>query len=182
MTNTEDDALVAASLSGNTKAFVELIKRYDNATRATAYATVGPNGPFEDALQEGLLKAYRSLTTYRIGTNFRGWLCRIVHNAAIDQVRQFTKVTPISDGFDFLQPPTPPIDDRVIDQLTLRNAVDALPQKQREVLMLVDVEGFDYDTTAEILNAPVGTIASRLNSARTALRLTLSESHKDDVR
>ena len=182
MTDATDDTLVAASLAGDTGAFVELVKRHDRATRAAAHAAIGPNGPLDDALQEGLLKAYKSLASYRTGTNFRGWLCRVVRNAALDQARQMKRVTPMGDRTKFLQSPTPSIDNNIVNRLALRNAISTLPPKQREVLILIDVEGFDYGSAAEMLDIPVGTIASRLNSARGTLRIALAESHKDNVR
>ena len=70
-TEPSDDTLVAASLNGDAKAFVQLVKRHDKATRGTVFATVGLNGPFDDALQEGLLKAYRSLRSYKQGRWFQ---------------------------------------------------------------------------------------------------------------
>ena len=81
-----------------------------------------------------------------------------------------------------LMPETPITgENRIVMQMDVRIALDSLPEKQRTVIMLVDVEGFDYDTAAQILNIPNGTVASRVNTARAALR-TAFASRQDEAR
>lgn len=173
-----DQQLIEATLAGDRPAFVELVKRHDAATRSVAFSTVGPNGPIEDVLQEGLLKAYRSLHTFRDSTNFRSWLCKIVHNAAIDLVRRDKKVTPIDSAEPVAV--TPELSNEIIDRLNLIAALERLPMHYRAAVMLVDVEGFDYETAAAMLGVPRGTIASRINKAHKTLREYLSVMNKDN--
>jgi RNA polymerase sigma-70 factor (ECF subfamily) len=171
--STDDLDLVRAALTGDRQAFVVLVKRYDADTRAVAYATAGPHGPFEDAMQEALIKAYRSLGTFRQGTNFRAWLCRIVHNAAIDQIRRTKKLVPMADVEP--TPSTADIGTHVATSIDVAHALQLLPDHLRAAVMLVDVEGYDYPAAADVLGIPRGTVASRVSKARSELRKTLSK-------
>lgn len=175
-----DDDLVAACLAGDTSSFTQLVRNHERLLRTVAYSVLGDQTGMEDAMQEGLVKAYRSLRSYRLGTDFRSWLCKIVRNAALDEGRKRTRrpVTELTDDVSSRQA----VDQDVTQRLDLEAAILALPEKQRSAFLLVDSEGFDYASAAAILEIPEGTVASRVNAARAALRLSLGSVNEDEIR
>jgi RNA polymerase sigma-70 factor, ECF subfamily len=123
-------------------------------------------------LQEAYTKAFVAWHKFRGDSSFRTWLFRIVHNAAIDEVRKQKNVVSIDEHI--AEPETTPVD--VAAHLDIDRALAQLPMAQRTAVVLVDGEGFDYATAAEILGVPLGTVASRVHQARTTLRRLLQSS------
>ncbi|HBZ70672.1 MAG TPA: RNA polymerase subunit sigma-24 [Deltaproteobacteria bacterium] len=148
----------------------------------------------EDLVQEAMLKAWRSFDTFREGTNARAWLHRILMNAYIDQYRRHARTPELLQdeiGDAYLSAgaregpalsaegnPEAHVLDRMMDD-EVRESLDALPVGFRAAVVLVDVEGFSYKETAEILGVPVGTVMSRLYRGRRALKRRLAEFARD---
>jgi RNA polymerase sigma-70 factor (ECF subfamily) len=117
-------------------------------------------------------KGLRNLSGFTPGTRLDSWLFRIMRNACIDHYRAARPVVAINDadaagvlmGDDGRR-----TTEARLDLGRVRAAIDRLPQEQREVLILVCVEGLKYRETAEALDIPLGTVMSRLARARTAL-------------
>lgn len=137
----------------------------------------------EDLVQETLLKAWRSLDSFREGTNSRGWLTAILVNSYRDRYRK-QKQAPQTASLEAIGldrrdeahetgiAAAPPLEDAVlIEQLSgpVLRAIKTLPPHYREALLLVDLEGFTYRETAEILGTLTGTVMSRLHRARKQL-------------
>ncbi len=142
----------------------------------------------EDLVQETMLKAYRSWDRYELGTNARAWLLTILRNAFIGQhrrrKRQGRHMTNLSDvdetvdGEGLSQEET---ERRFLGRLTetrVAEAIQALPAKFREALVLRSLEGMSYEEVASGMGVPVGTVKSRLARARRTLRRDL---HDDRV-
>ncbi len=136
----------------------------------------------EDLVQDTILKAFRSWSNYRPGTNARAWLFTILRNTLISQYRRrrhHAENVDISevDGytvFDEVRAPDP--DERFFAQLVdgeVIQAIDSLPGDYREVLMLSDVEELTYEEIADIVEVPIGTVKSRLHRARRLLQRLL---------
>jgi RNA polymerase sigma-70 factor (ECF subfamily) len=175
-----DDELVAACIQGDRQCFPRLVRNHERLLRTVAYSITGDKTAMEDAMQEGLFKAHKSLGSYHPGSDFRSWLCKIVRNAALDEVRK-RKRRPVSLLTQDVAS-TDAIDETVSRRLDIEAAVFRLPEKQRSALLLVDTLGFDYATAAAMLDVPAGTVASRVNTARASLRTTLTSVNKDDER
>ena len=136
----------------------------------------------EDLTQETMLKAYRSWSQYREGTNARAWLLTILRNTFINEYRRTRRQGPTVDVtevesftvFHDVQEVDPEgrFFDNIVDDDVLR-AIDALPEEFRETLVLSDIEGLPYAEIAEITEVPVGTVKSRLFRARQALQKQL---------
>ena len=163
--------------AGDLDAFVQLISLHDRALRALAYRLLGDPRRMGDALQEAYLKAFRSLRGFEGRSAFGSWLYRIVYNVCMDQLRRRR-----SDGRSFsigeadgIPDPMPDPGDVVAQRLDLAAALASLPLELRATVLLVDAEGMDYQTAAEVLGIPVGTVRSRLVRARGLLRRALSE-------
>jgi len=132
----------------------------------------------EDILQEVFLQAWKSFDAYEKGTNCRAWLYKILF-FKVKHYRRSAKIqakyfqADDDEGTLFGQAAAPiDVPQHLTDEKILR-AVDALPEKFRAVILLADVEDFDYKEVAQILNVPLGTVMSRLSRARQKLRKSL---------
>jgi RNA polymerase sigma-70 factor (ECF subfamily) len=137
----------------------------------------------EDWVQDAFLKAYRGWHTYRPGSNIRAWLLTILRNTIISHRRRTRRLEPVdftnAERYSFyeqLQEADPEgrflaglVSDQVVAALT------RLPEKQREAVVLSDMEGLSYAETAEVLEVPVGTVKSRLFRGRRTLQAELYE-------
>ncbi len=168
-----DRALLAAHLAGDTAAFGELVLRHRDRLWAVALRTTGEREEAADALQEAMVKAYRSAASYRGDAMVTTWLHRIVVNAALDRLRRraVRATVPLPDQAD-LRDPSDPIADRET-AMEIEAALAALPPDQRAALVLVDVHGLAVADAAEVLGVPVGTVKSRCSRGRARLAVTL---------
>jgi RNA polymerase sigma-70 factor (ECF subfamily) len=148
--------------------FDELVRRHAGAVTAYARAIARDRWQAEDAVQETFLRAWKYLDSFDRRGSFEGWLIRICRNAVIDlAARDTTLDDPLSSQRD--QPVAPDHRSEVHDLL------GRLPLPQREVLVLCGMFGYDYDSAAQILDVPVGTIRSRLSRARAGLAELLDD-------
>jgi RNA polymerase sigma-70 factor, ECF subfamily len=131
----------------------------------------------EDLVQETYAKALKGFSSFRLGTNFRAWMFRILRNTFLTS-RIGLKVTmTLSLDSDEEAPelaaegdtPETILIERSNRQL-VQSAIDELPVYFREVLLLCDVEEMSYQEIAETLSIPIGTVMSRLSRARKTLR------------
>jgi RNA polymerase sigma-70 factor (ECF subfamily) len=118
----------------------------------------------EDLVQETLLRAWRSFHQFRTGTSARAWLYRILVNAFHEQARKI-RAPLVLAPFKNLS-----VSSSTLEKLEMAQALDALPEDHRTVLLLGVVEGFTCREVSEILLVPIGTVMSRLSRAREALR------------
>lgn len=123
----------------------------------------------EDLVQATCLRAIERAAQFRPGTRLDHWLLAILHSIWIDEVR----ARKVRAGQGFADPETELVvnsdaEDRVFANEVLAR-IDALPEAQRTVIFLVYVEGFSYREAADMLMIPIGTIMSRLASARSRL-------------
>jgi len=171
--SSERDFVVAAQ-RGDERAFGELVRRHQRRAYAVARAIVLTHEDAEDAVQEGFLHAYRALDRFRSDQPFGAWLNRIIANAALDLVRR-RKVRDADELPDSLALPFR--DPGESDELRrrLQAALAELPDRQRAVIVLHDVEGFTHGEIGAMLGIPEGTARSDLHHARAALRRMLKD-------
>jgi RNA polymerase sigma-70 factor (ECF subfamily) len=139
-----------------------------------------------DACQEAFLKAYQALSQYR-GGSFKSWLMRIVTNTCYDQLRYRSRrptnsledmtENPGQESIKLVNGSERPEEQVLRAELNhlLQFGISHLPEDQRLVLVLSDVQGFSYQEIAEIIEQPLGTVKSRLSRARRRLRDFLLE-------
>lgn len=170
-----DPVVLAAAVRGDAEAFINVMRHYDRRLRIVAYHVLGDRQLMDDVLQEVTMRVYRSLSAFRGESSLGTWLCRITYRACCDAVTRADRVVPLPPE-DMPEPRHTEIDpaDALAVREALATALAALPAEQRLAVLLVDREGYDYATTAEILGVPMGTIASRLYAARLTLRRRLS--------
>jgi RNA polymerase sigma-70 factor, ECF subfamily len=128
----------------------------------------------DDLVQECLTRAIAKLHTWTPGTNLRAWLFVILKNCHINEVRRQRPSSEIPADHPMLR--VPANQDAHISLLEVRDAFLRLSEEHREVLLLVAIEGLQYEEAAAILGVPLGTVRSRLSRARQALRDALGES------
>ncbi len=183
MASDETD-LITRSQSGDVQAFNMLVERYQNRIYGLAYRMLGDADSAADAAQDTFLSAYKNIKRYR-GGSFGGWLLRIATNTCYDQLRVRKRRPQTSlDEFDqdsedaprqFTDPGEAPDDRTMRDELAreLERQIQALPDDQRIVVVMSDVQGYSYDEIVAATGWPLGTVKSRLSRARVQLRSVL---------
>jgi RNA polymerase sigma-70 factor (ECF subfamily) len=156
------------------RAFTRLILEHDERLRSLAYRLLGDRDLMDDVLQEVYTKGYAALPAFRRRSSAGTWLYRITYTTCIDVLRKQRRFSALPDELLQDVPDTAPDPaDELAERERLSVALAALPPEQRAAVLLVDREGFDYKTVAEILDIPFGTAASRVSAARHALRRAL---------
>lgn len=148
----------------------ESIEQHIPSLRRYARALTGNSEHADDLVQDVCERAWRRLNLWRGEGSLRAWLFTIMHNLNINQYqyRQRRPTQPVSHEDQFgAQPPGQELS---LELARTRDALARLPTNQREVLLLVVLEGMSYEETAQALNIPAGTVMSRLHRARERLR------------
>ncbi|MBX6330214.1 MAG: sigma-70 family RNA polymerase sigma factor [Gemmatimonadaceae bacterium] len=151
-----------------------------------ASALAGNAADADDLVQETFLRAYRHWHTFTLGTNCRRWLVTICRHALLEQRTRASRST-VADDEELESLAAAQLHntakaagvDDMFDRLDLgpaiARAIDELESHYRQVVILVDVEGFAYEEVAESLDVPIGTVRSRLYRARRLLQAALIE-------
>lgn len=166
---TDERALVLAAQRGEREAFSQLVRTHQRRAYAVARAIVVNHEDAEDAVQEAFLHAYRALDRFLPDQAFGAWLHRIVANAALD----ITRRRKVRDADELPETVASPFRDPAEGselRRRLTEALGALPERQRSVIVLHDVEGFKHSEIGEMLGIPEGTARSDLHYARSQLR------------
>ena len=176
-----DDRLIDASLAGDSLAYGQLVTRYQDRLRNTLRNLTGSTEEAEDVAQEAFVQAYLKLDSFQRTAQFFTWLYRIAFNLAVSRNRKkrprvsFTAAQeagapdPVAEGY---APDAATLADE--RSALLHEAVAKLPEDYRQVLVLREFEGCDYQRIAEVLELPIGTVRSRLFRARAQLRERLA--------
>lgn len=178
-------ALVLRAQSGDRQAFGELVSRY---MRRAYYVALGLVGSHEDALdlsQEAFIRAYRARASIDPDRPFYAWLYQIVRRLCFNHIRdrrtrrrKLEEATPwLADVVGTTAASTDParFTERAELRALLEAAIELLPEREREVLVLREFEGLKYREIADLLGIPIGTVMSRLYTARRNLAEQLGE-------
>jgi RNA polymerase sigma-70 factor (ECF subfamily) len=135
-----------------------------------AFSLAGNRHQAEDLVQDCAVRALAARNTPRDERAYRSWLFQILRNAFLDQVRH-KKVAMAATDDDNFAPETEywQGDERFITILTVKIGMEKLPQRQREIIALIDIVGLSYAETAQFLEVPIGTVMSRISRARRML-------------
>jgi RNA polymerase sigma-70 factor (ECF subfamily) len=164
--------LVHHAQHGDRSAFAELVRRYHTNVIGVVYRLCGDPDLAEDAAQEAFVRAWLNLNTYRPLTPWRNWLYRIAVNAALDMLRRERSTLALDDAPPLHSDSPDPhaaLEQKEREDL-VRRAILTLPPASRAVLVLREYGGLSYREIAEALDIPLGTVMSRLSSARQHLR------------
>jgi len=166
------------------KEFAELIEPHLSSLYNTALRMTHNQHDAEDLVQDTLYKAYRALEQFQKNTNFRAWIFRILVNTFItsyrkavrepqkvsyDDMEEFFLYKRLDETVAMQEVPKEEFLENLFDD-DVKEALDNLPYQFRLVVLLCDVEGFSYNEIAEIIDAPLGTVMSRLYRGRKLLQ------------
>jgi RNA polymerase sigma factor (sigma-70 family) len=176
-----DSELVTAFLLGERAGFEALVDRHRPRLRALAFALLGDREDPEDVVQEALLRAYLGLASLREPARFRSWVSAIVVNVARMRLRRprresasLEDLAGTGASLSWAEGPAP--EEAVeLEELArvVREALEALPRPQREVVVLHYVDGLSCREIAARLGESAGTVRVRLHRARARLRKLL---------
>ncbi len=183
----DDRAVVEAVLRGQQHQFADLVGRYQSQIVNYVCRMLGNYEDAVDLSQDVFLKAYSALGSYRPQYPFAAWLFRIARNAAIDEIRKRRLLTVSLDApveFDDgstgrevesmgLDPEDSYLGLEFADRVS--TAINELPEKYREPIVLRHAAELSYEEIAEALELPLGTVKTRIFRARDALRKSLGD-------
>jgi RNA polymerase sigma-70 factor (ECF subfamily) len=171
-----DLQIVREVLDGKTDRFRELVTRYQNMVAGIAWRSGCKREDVEDVVSEVLLKVYRNLHQYRPDHAFSTWLYKLTANHVVDRSRRMKKERgrtempeQVTDGAPGAAE-TIETDER---HALVREALQHVDPRYREVMHLVYVEGLKVEETARVLGTPEGTVKTRLMRGREALKKIL---------
>ncbi len=177
----EDTELIQQALTGNQSAFSRLRQKYHDAIYNLIYRMIREKDEVEDLTQEAFIKAFGSLASFNDEFAFSTWLYKIATNNCIDHIRRkklqtFSIDKPIESkesDFSFELPDTndEPDEEMIARQrkILLDDAINSLPPKYRQVIVMRHQEEMEYQEIARILKLPLGTVKAHIFRAREIL-------------
>jgi RNA polymerase sigma-70 factor, ECF subfamily len=170
-----ETSLIEAVRAGHAAAFDALVGQHMRSALAVAYRVLGHRQDAEDVVQEGFLAALVKIETFERGRPFRPWLLRIVANRAINlrKARSLRRVEPIPAGVVSGEESPAKAAERGELRRELTRALAQLPEQQRWVVELFEIDGFSGAEIADMLDMPEGTVRWQLHEARQTLRKVL---------
>ena len=175
----DEHDLISRSKSGDVEAFNLLVEQYQRLVYNLALRMLGSAEAAEDASQDTFLSVYRAIGGFR-GGSFKSWVLRIAANSCHDKLRVARRYRVVSLDTLMLDPDDLPEsnNNESPEDYALRRELGRflseglthLPEDQRLVVVLSDVQGLSYEEVAQVAGCSLGTVKSRLNRGRTRLR------------
>ena len=190
-----DYELIRSIQLGKKELFNQLVQRYERALYNFGLKMCGDPRDAEDVIQETFLNVFRYIDDFRHETKFKNWLYRIATSTCIKKRRKskfaperelsIEEFLPQDEAMVDQEPPTwatMPLEQVLNEELnrTLKKAIVEIPENYRVVLVLRDIEGFNTEESAQILNLTPANIKVRLHRARLFLREKLKTYFKDE--
>lgn len=173
----DDDQLIDDALGGNSMAFGQLVLKYQDRLFNSIAHVIGSPDDAREVVQDAFVRAFVKLETFHRTSAFYTWLYRIAFNAAVSRIRRDRPRLSVEEARE--RTGHEPVDsgpapgERLEQQelaCQVRAALATLSEEYRAVVVLREMDGCCYDTIAEMLDLPVGTVRSRLHRARMQLR------------
>ena len=192
--NNETGVLIARAQAHDMVAFEELVRTYQNRVYGLCRQLTGNGHEAEDLAQEAFLRAYRAIGNFRHEADFGTWLHRITVNVWLNSRRKKSNeqvVVSLDETYrdddgggsrydvpDNTADPQLALETGELREL-VRKALMALSEEHRAVLLLREMEGYSYEEVADMLGCSLGTVKSRLNRARLAMKRVVIEMSRD---
>jgi len=173
-TEVPDADLVARVLNGDDTAYAALVLRHQDVIYRHARGMGLDHDTSLDLVQDAFVKAYDRLANCRDGGSYRAWLFRICRNLCLDELRNVRRLAvPMSmiENAEDMEDPRLTEDEMT---LTLRTALDRLPQALRQAFLLKHDAGYTYEEVADITESSPSAVKMRVHRAREALRSFLT--------
>jgi RNA polymerase sigma-70 factor, ECF subfamily len=178
----DDALLIEQALAGKSAAFGQLVQKYQDRLYNTVVHVTGCAEDARDVVQEAFVQAYLKLETFQRTCAFYTWLYRIAFNIAashrrrrrplvsVEHTRELTGEEPLD-----LRPGPEHRLEQAERCRQVREAIATLSEEHRAIVVLREIDGCCYETIAEVLDLPIGTVRSRLHRARLQLREQLRQ-------
>lgn len=180
--NDADEAvLIAAAKGGDARAFETLLHRHESRVFRVLRLLGVPRSDREDVAQEVFLRLFRGLSGFRAGRPFASWVYKIAANASHDwraRAARGRAETPWTEAAESWARPGPASDERLELAQRLEAALGALSEREREVFVLVEMEGVEREEAARLLGISAVTVRRHLGLAKDRLRSALEASSK----
>jgi RNA polymerase sigma factor (sigma-70 family) len=169
----EDFALVQRASDGDRTAFEELYRRHRGRIYGLVWRLAGGDAALaEDLLQEAFVRAWQKLESFRGDSQFGTWLHRLSANVALTdrriRVRRVKRETPLEGAMERSVAGAPDVS--APQQMDLEDAIAALPERARTVLVLYDIEGYTHAEIAGLTGMAIGSSKAQLHRARKLVR------------
>ncbi len=178
----DDAQLIDEALAGQSVAFGQLVTKYQDRLYNALVHVIGSTEEAHDVAQDAFVQAFLKLDTFQGASAFYTWLYRIAFNVAISRRRRRRPMVSIDQSREVSGSEPIARDGAPSERLEQQERADqvqaalaAMCEEHRAVLVLREMDGQSYETIAEILDLPVGTVRSRLHRARLELRDQLKE-------
>jgi len=175
----EEQELISRCQSGDVASFNLLVERYQRLVYNLALRMLGDAVTAEDATQDTFISAYKAIGRFR-GGSFKAWLLRITANSCHDRLRvsRRARVTSldglIEEAGDFIRDDTSESPEEYAQRRELSRVLSIglahLPEEQRLVVVLSDIQGLSYEEISQATGCSLGTVKSRLNRGRLRMR------------
>jgi len=180
-----DEQLIRRFQAGDETAFEEIVNRYKNRLMNFAYRFVLDREEAEDIVQDTFLKVYQNRYAYKEIAKFSTWIYTITANLAKTILRKrrnrkmfsFSRLGPEDKDMDFPshEQDTQSKIEGKFDEQAIQKAIVKLPEHFRTAIILRDIQELSYEEISNIINAPLGTVKSRINRARLKLQEDLQK-------
>lgn len=182
-TEKSDAVIISRCQKGDKQAYGLIVKRYMERAYFTALALVGSHEQALDLSQDAFVRAFRNIKKFETGKKFFTWYYRILKNLCLNYLRDHARhARPFSEIGELALADVPdnsPDAAARVEVAEIREIVwqglNTLKESEREIIILKDFQNFSYKEIAEILECPIGTVMSRLYSARKALKSKLEK-------
>ena len=178
MNSSDEQRLIQYCRDGDLDAFNRLVEAHQDTVFSVVLRMTRNRATAEDVTQDTFISAFRSIRSYRGGI-FRAWLLRIARNAALDHFRRMKRRDESSLDADIIrfsdtvESPNPgPEAVAANNELAgaIAGCLGCLNDDQRLAIVMIDIEGHQYEETAQSMGVSIGTVKSRLNRARARMR------------
>ena len=179
-----EEKYLEMAVQGSLEAFNCLVTYYQTAVYNTALRIMCDASRADDITQTAFIDAWKHISSFS-GASFKPWILRIAINACYDELRKYKRhpeqdlIPQSADGEDenedapwLIDPSESPVEqiERQDRQESIKSCFEVLPDVYRSVFLLIDVQEMDYQTVADMLRVPLGTVKSRLLRARLRMR------------
>jgi RNA polymerase sigma-70 factor, ECF subfamily len=167
-----DEQLVEQIRSKDRELYSHLVDRYQTKLMRYAKYLIDDDHKAADVVQEAFIKAYINLNGFDTRKKFSSWLYRIAHNQAMNSVKKYHRESPLNPDFDL--PSSEDIEEDFTKNEIIAKTHDCLshmPVMYSEPLVLYYLEAKSYDEISDILRLPVGTVGTRINRAKSLMKI-----------
>ena len=179
----DERKLIERASGGDPTAFNRLMEIHERRMYAVALRMCSNREDAQDCLQDAMLRIYRSISSFKGQSSFSTWVYRITMNTCLDELRR-KKSRGAASLDSMLESGWSPSDEgnqpekhaiASEQRKALNNAIAELPEDMRSAIVLRDIQGFSYEEIADMQDANIGTIKSRISRGREKLRQILRE-------